>query len=50
MTLGKIFQITDDILDHEEIKKLGKRVNKDKDLNKATIIREKGMTMLKMRS
>ena len=48
MILGKIFQITDDILDHEgSQKKLGKRVNKDKDLNKATIIREKGINYAK---
>ena len=48
MTLGKIFQLTDDILDYEgSQKKLGKKVNKDKDLNKATIIREKGMNYAK---
>ena len=48
MILGKIFQITDDILDHEgSQKKLGKKVNKDADLNKATIIREKGMNFAK---
>ena len=39
LMLGRIFQITDDILDMEgNAKTLGKKVNKDASLNKATII------------
>ena len=46
--LGKIFQIRDDILDLEGSKKnMGKEVRKDKDLNKATIIRLKGINFAK---
>ena len=46
--LGRIFQITDDILDMEgNAKTLGKKVNKDASLNKATIIRLKGVEFAK---
>ena len=46
--LGRIFQITDDILDREgEQKLLGKKVNKDHSLNKANIIRARGMKFAK---
>ncbi|MEC8100216.1 MAG: farnesyl diphosphate synthase [Pseudomonadota bacterium] len=42
--MGRIFQITDDILDRVGNEKLvGKKVNKDANLNKATIIRVKGI-------
>ena len=48
LMLGRIFQITDDILDMEgNAKTLGKKVNKDASLNKATIIRLKGVEFAK---
>lgn len=48
MILGRIFQITDDILDKEgDEKTLGKKVNKDDAQNKATIIRAKGIKFAK---
>ena len=48
MILGRIFQITDDILDKEgDEKTLGKKVNKDDAHNKATIIRAKGIKFAK---
>ena len=48
LIIGKIFQITDDILDVEGNEKvMGKKINKDKKLNKATLIRLKGITYAK---
>ncbi len=48
ITLGKIFQIRDDILDLEGSKKnMGKAVRKDKSSNKATIIRLKNIDFAK---
>ena len=48
LILGRIFQITDDILDKEGNQKLlGKKVNKDEDQNKATLIKIKGLRFTK---
>ena len=48
LVLGKIFQITDDLLDREGNQKLlGKKINKDETLNKATIIKVKGVNFAK---
>ena len=44
LLIGRIFQIKDDILDIEGTEKeMGKKVNKDEKLNKATIIRLKDL-------
>ena len=49
MILGRLFQITDDLLDKEgNQKNLGKRVNKDEKQNKATIIRVRGVNYAKL--
>ncbi len=48
LILGQIFQITDDILDKEGNQKLlGKKVNKDEEQNKATLIKIKGLKFTK---
>ena len=48
INLGRIFQITDDILDLEGNEKLmGKKINKDEKQNKATIIRLKNINYAK---
>ena len=48
LILGQIFQITDDILDKEgNPKLLGKKVNKDEEQNKATLIKIKGLKFTK---
>ena len=48
LMLGRIFQITDDILDKEGNQKLlGKKVNKDDEQNKATLIKIKGLDFTK---
>ena len=48
LILGRIFQITDDILDKEgDSKLLGKKVNKDEEHNKATLIKIKGIKFAK---
>jgi geranylgeranyl pyrophosphate synthase len=48
LLIGRIFQIKDDILDLEgSEKEMGKKVNKDKSLNKATIIRLKDINFAK---
>jgi len=48
LILGRIFQITDDILDKEGTQKLlGKKVNKDEEQNKATLIKIKGLDFAK---
>ena len=48
LILGRIFQITDDILDKEGTQKLlGKKVNKDEEQNKATLIKIKGIDFAK---
>ena len=48
LLLGRIFQITDDLLDKQGNQELlGKKVNKDESLNKATIIRLKGIKYAK---
>ena len=48
LILGKIFQITDDLLDKQGNQELlGKKVNKDESLNKGTIIRLKGVKYAK---
>ena len=48
LLIGKLFQIQDDILDQEgNEEEMGKKVRKDKDLNKATIIRLKDINYAK---
>ena len=48
LILGRIFQITDDLLDREGNQKLlGKKINKDETLNKATILKVKGINFAK---
>ncbi len=48
LLIGKLFQIKDDILDQEgNEEEMGKKVRKDKDLNKATIIRLKDINYAK---
>ena len=48
LMIGTLFQIQDDILDQEgNEKEMGKKVRKDKDLNKATIIRLKDINYAK---
>ena len=48
LLIGSLFQIQDDILDQEgNEEEMGKKVRKDKDLNKATIIRLKDINYAK---
>ena len=48
LLIGSLFQIQDDILDQEgNEEEMGKKVHKDKDLNKATIIRLKDINYAK---
>ncbi len=48
LLIGALFQIQDDILDQEgNEEEMGKKVRKDKDLNKATIIRLKDINYAK---
>ena len=48
LLIGSLFQIQDDILDQEgNEEEMGKKVRKDKDLNKATIIRIKDINYAK---
>ena len=48
LLIGSLFQIQDDILDQEgNEEQMGKKVHKDKDLNKATIIRLKDINYAK---
>ncbi len=48
LLIGSLFQIQDDILDQEGTEEeMGKKVRKDKDLNKATIIRLKDINYAK---
>ena len=48
LLIGSLFQIQDDILDQEgDEEEMGKKVRKDKDLNKATIIRLKDINYAK---
>jgi geranylgeranyl pyrophosphate synthase len=48
LVIGSLFQIQDDILDQEgNEEEMGKKVRKDKDLNKATIIRLKDINYAK---
>ena len=48
LILGRIFQITDDILDKEGTQELlGKKVNKDEEQNKATLIKIKSLDFAK---
>ena len=49
LILGRIFQITDDILDIEGNQKLlGKKVNKDEKQNKATLKKAKALNLQKV--
>ena len=48
LLIGSLFQIQDDILDQEgNEEEMGKKVRKDKELNKATIIRLKDLNYAK---
>lgn len=48
LLIGNLFQLQDDILDLEgNEQEMGKKVRKDKDLNKATIIRLKDIDYAK---
>ena len=48
LLIGSLFQIQDDILDQEgNEEEMGKKVRKDKGLNKATIIRLKDINYAK---
>ena len=48
LLIGKLFQIQDDILDQEgNQEEMGKKVRKDQELNKATIIRLKDINYAK---
>ena len=48
LLIGSLFQIQDDILDQEgNEEEMGKKIHKDKDLNKATIIRLKDINYAK---